>query len=121
MKARENSVWKGHGWSYWTAGGRDSFITSFSEVKMGCHIIFFTTRYTILQPQTIREWSPNPSSIIIIIIDISMSHHFLPQILFVLLDCAVVQSWVLQDHVLPRVAILSGGRSHIIRLGLDCD
>lgn len=41
MKARENSVWKGHGWSYWTAGGRDSFITSFSEVKMGCYIIFF--------------------------------------------------------------------------------
>lgn len=25
MKARENSVWKGHGWSYWTASGRDFF------------------------------------------------------------------------------------------------
>lgn len=36
--------------------------------------------------------------------------------MFVLLDCAVVQRWVLQDHVLPRVAILSGGRSHTIRL-----
>lgn len=53
------------------------------------------------------------------IIDISMSHHFLPQIMFVLLDCAVVQSWVLQDHILPRVAILSEGRSHIIRLGFQ--
>lgn len=25
MKARENSVCKGHGYSYWTASGRDSF------------------------------------------------------------------------------------------------
>lgn len=25
MKARENSVWKGHGYSYWIASGRDSF------------------------------------------------------------------------------------------------
>lgn len=68
----------------------------------------------------IWEWSSKPSSIIIRITDISMSHHFLPEILFVLLDCAVVQSWILQDHILPRVAILSGGRSHMIRLCLDC-
>lgn len=56
----------------------------------------------------------------IIVIIINMSHHFLPQTLFVLLDCAVVQRWVLQfrDQVLPRVAIFSVGWSYTIRLGL---
>lgn len=72
------------------------------------------------QKKEIWEWSSKPPSIIIRVTDISMSHHFLPEILFVLLDCAVVQSWILQDHILPRVAILSGGRSHMIRLCLDC-
>lgn len=110
MKARENSVWKGHGYDYWTCSGTDSF---YDLILKWVGVV-----YNNIKKGT-WEWSSKPSSIIRMT-DISMSHHFLPEILFVLLDCAVVQSWVLQDHILPRVAILSGGRSHMIKLCLDC-
>lgn len=42
---------------------------------------------------------------------IVISHHFFPETLFVLLDCAVEHWGILhfRSHVLPRVTILSGG------------
>lgn len=55
MKARENSVWKGHGWSYWTASGRDSSsITSFSEVKMGSHNLQLVALHKTITPNNLR-------------------------------------------------------------------
>lgn len=111
---RKQCFSKGHDYDYWTCSGTDSY---YDLILKWVGVVY----NSIKKIKEIWEWSSEPSSIIIRITDISMSHHFLPEILFVLLDCAVVQSWILQDHILPRVAILSGGRSHMIRLCLDCD